>query len=210
LTGYSVLGLLCLRDLTAYELAQQMRRSMRFASPRADSVVYNEPKRLTRMGLVTARDEERGRRTVAVYSITDEGRRVFRRWLGEPSEFPELESEALVKAIFADQGDVDDLLATLHQLQQQCRVFSQRLAAQGRDYLETGGPYPDRLHVIAVSGRFANGFFRFLHDWATQAEAEVRSWPSSKRARREWALQRFEAMLDDALPPPDDVSEQSA
>jgi len=39
-TAYSVLGLLSVQEWTAYELEQQVMRSLRFISSRARSVVY--------------------------------------------------------------------------------------------------------------------------------------------------------------------------
>ena len=37
-------------------------------------MLYDEPKRLVRLGLATARQEPAGRRTQAVYTITGQGR----------------------------------------------------------------------------------------------------------------------------------------
>ena len=43
---YAVLGLLAIRPWSAYELAQQATRSLRYAHPRSESHVYEEAKRL--------------------------------------------------------------------------------------------------------------------------------------------------------------------
>jgi DNA-binding PadR family transcriptional regulator len=50
-TSYAILALLALQEWSSYELAQQMGRSVDWFWPRAESVVYEEPKRLVRLGL---------------------------------------------------------------------------------------------------------------------------------------------------------------
>ena len=57
-TSYAILGLLALRSWTGYELAQQGRRSMAFMWPKAESVIYEEPRRLVTLGLARATKEE--------------------------------------------------------------------------------------------------------------------------------------------------------
>ena len=45
-----------------------------FCWPTSESVLYQEPKRLVRLGLATAKREATGRRTRTVYTITEQGR----------------------------------------------------------------------------------------------------------------------------------------
>jgi DNA-binding PadR family transcriptional regulator len=77
-TAYAILGLLAIRSWTAYELAQQARRSLRFCWPKSESLIYAEPKRLVRLGLATVEHEPAGRRTRARYAITPAGRQALR------------------------------------------------------------------------------------------------------------------------------------
>jgi len=67
-TSYAILGMLALRPWSAYELAQQTRRSLSLCWPTAESVLYHEPKRLVRLGLATAKRQATGRRTRTVYA----------------------------------------------------------------------------------------------------------------------------------------------
>ena len=76
-TSYAILGMLALRPWTAYELTQQLRRSLTYCWPKAESVLYDEPKRLVRLGLATAQRQPAGRRTRTAYAITDQGRRAL-------------------------------------------------------------------------------------------------------------------------------------
>lgn len=55
-TTYAVLGLLCVQPWSAYELARQMARSLRFMWPRAESGIYREPQKLIGLGYATAEE----------------------------------------------------------------------------------------------------------------------------------------------------------
>jgi PadR family transcriptional regulator AphA len=180
-TSYVILGLLSVRSWSAYELTTQVRRGLSLYWPRAESGVYDEPKNLIRHGLATARAEATGRRPRTVYAITAKGRRALRRWLAEPSAPPRFESEALVRTVFADSGTKAGLLATLRQMQDQTRDPRTQIIGQGADYLATGGPFPQRLHVIALVGRFLIGIQDWCAEWARQAEEVVETWPDVGR-----------------------------
>lgn len=196
-TSYAVLGLLALRPMSAYELAQQYKRSIGIASPRGDSAIYNEPKRLVADGLATARDDQRGRRTVAVYAITDAGRSALRAWLAESSPFPTIEAEPVVRALFADQGDPADLDRTIAALVDAARARRRFLASIGAEYLAGTGPYPERLDLVALTGKFALDLFDFLERWGSWAQEALAEWPEERSDREAWALGVIEGFVDD-------------
>src|SRR4051795_2587089 len=83
-TSYAILGLLALKPWTTYELAQQMGRALGQFWPRAESKLYEEPKKLVALGLARASAETVGRRPRTVYSITPKGRRALRAWVPQP------------------------------------------------------------------------------------------------------------------------------
>ena len=53
-TSYAILGLLAIKPWSTYELAQQMDRSLGRIWPRAQSKLYEEPKKLVARGLVAS------------------------------------------------------------------------------------------------------------------------------------------------------------
>ena len=177
-TSFAILGLLVVRPYSAYELAAQMRRSFAFIWPRAVSGIYEEPKRLVAAGYATAAPQQRAGRRRTVYSVTEQGREAFERWLTQPSEPPAFESEALVRVMFADHADREHLLATLRGALEHARALQATLVEQARSY-QDGGPAPDRLHVIALGGRFLHEYAETLERWAAWALAEAESWPSA-------------------------------
>lgn len=176
-TSYVILGLLALRRWSTYELAQQMQRSIRYYWPRAESHIYEEPKKLVAHGLATATREYAGRRPRTVYTITAEGRRELGHWLAEPGRAPIVEFEGLVKVLFAEQGTKKQLLATLRAIRAQAEQTRHSHAELADDLAQTGGPFPERLHVNALVFKFMWEQAEALTRWVTWAEQEVAGWP---------------------------------
>lgn len=125
-----------------YELARQMQRSTRHYWPRAESKIYEEPKKLVAHGLATATREYTGRRPRTVYAITSKGRKALRRWLDQPGQPPLVEFEGAVKALFAEQGTKAQLLTTLRSIRAQAEQTRAEHIALAADLAQTGGPFP--------------------------------------------------------------------
>jgi PadR family transcriptional regulator AphA len=180
-TAYLILGLLSTRDWSAYELAAQIDRGLTEVWPRADRQLYKTPKRLAEQGLVSSRTEHTGRRSRTVYSITPAGRKALREWLATPPDSPSLEFEGMLRVLFAEQGDVEDLRRTLQTTIAQARA-SRELFESHERYIEAsdGGTFPERRHLFVLSTRFMLGHFSHLESWATWALAEIESWPDTK------------------------------
>jgi DNA-binding PadR family transcriptional regulator len=200
-TSYAILGLLAIGEWTTYELAQQMQRSLRNFWPRAERRIYDEPKLLVAHGLAQARTEHTGRRPRTIYAITLKGRAALRAWLAQPGAGPSLEFEALLKVFLADQGDKQALLANLRGIRTWAEEEHRRGIQLVRDYLQTGGPFPDRLHLIALIVRFL-GFewAAAVHRWASWAEQEVQRWPQVHDVEpNRHALQDYLRLANDQL-----------
>jgi DNA-binding PadR family transcriptional regulator len=182
-TSYAVLGMLAVRPWSAYELTKQMRRSLVYCWPKAESVLYDEPKRLVSLGLATARDEPTGQgaRTRAVYAITDAGRASLRDWLGSPPAPPRFELEPLLRLLYADHGSREDLQRSVAVARDWARAEAERGLGQLEDYEDTGGPFPERLHITALFADLSVRLVEAVHDWAQTAHAEVSEWPRTDR-----------------------------
>jgi PadR family transcriptional regulator AphA len=176
-TSYLILGHLALRSWSTYELAQQMKRSTRHYWPRAESKIYEEPKKLVAHGLATATRGYTGRRPRTVYAITEEGRKALRRWLEEPGQAPVVEFEGLVKVLFAEQGSKDQLLATLRSIRDRGERTRAEQVALAADLAATGGPFPDRLHVNELVFKFMWEQTETVIRWAMWAEEHVAQLP---------------------------------
>jgi PadR family transcriptional regulator, regulatory protein AphA len=206
-TSYAILGLLGLRPWSAYELTKQVRRSLHFCWPRAETRIYQEPKNLVEQGLVKATTTARGRRSRTEYAITAQGRRALRSWLAEPSAPPRLESEALLRVFFAEHGTKESLLATLAGLEAQARADRAQAVAQAGEYLAGRAPFPERAHILALFGRFTLDHTALLIDWARWARAEVERWPDVGTAEASAQVVRdFEAALAEGTVKPPGVA----
>mgnify|MGYP001364699429 CR=1 FL=1 len=79
-SSYAVLALLHLKPWTGYELTRQAQRSLRYAWPKSERLLYSEPKKLVELGYATVHQEDSGNRTRNVYTITAAGRQALNEW----------------------------------------------------------------------------------------------------------------------------------
>jgi len=176
-TTYGVLGVLAVRPPSTYELAKAMGRSVGRAWPRAQSKLFEEPKKLALHGYASAREDAVGRRPRTVYTITPAGRRALAAWLAAPGDGPALEFEGLVKLLFADHGTREDALATIAR----ARAWALDMKAgniEGAERFADGdGLYDQRRATTLLFGAFLTDFYALVASWAEWAEAEVATWP---------------------------------
>lgn len=177
-TSFAILGLLAVRPWSSYELTAQMRRSFDRFWPRAESKLYEEPKKLVAHGLAVQSEEHVGRRRRSVFTITGEGRDALSRWLTLPTAPPVLESEALLKVFLADHGSTDNLVSRLEELRDWAEQRADHDAAIARGYLDGTGEFADRLPLLTLVGGHSFEMAVSTARWAEAALATVRSWPS--------------------------------
>lgn len=177
-TSYAVLGLLAIKPWTTYELAKQMDRTLNRFWPRARSKLYEEPKKLVAKGLAVAETGAHGRRPRTVYSITELGRGALAAWLGADSAEPVFESEHILKVFYAENGSTADVLATLNHLRDWVHGLTVRNVETGTQYLGGTGSYPERLAILALTGRFIDDYLEMIDRWAEWAGEIVGDWPA--------------------------------
>jgi len=179
-TSYALLGLLATRPMSAYAIARQYPRSMRWSWPLSQAHLYSEPKRLAAAGLVRVKRVPAGpRRTRQEFHITPKGRRALARWMATPPGLPELNHEVMLRVGFADNGTVDDLLAALDAAEAQLARMYAEGVEQVEGYLADGGPFPERMHLIALASDFNGRFLELCHDWIDDVRAEAGQWPTT-------------------------------
>lgn len=176
-TSYAILGLLDLRDWSAYELAQQAGRSLAFVWPVSESQLYAEPKRLADEGLISVTMASSGpRRSRQVLSITDSGRRELREWLATEPGAPRLQMEALLRTLLATSGTPSDLLRTLDATTAAVGADLDIGLELIRSYLAGDNPFPERLHANLVWMVLVHDVQLLLLDWAEYARGRVAQW----------------------------------
>lgn len=175
-TSYAILGLLSLRSWTGYELAQQGKRSLAHVWPKEESVIYEEPHRLVARGLATAHREQHKGRARNRYEITDAGRAALRDWLASPALDPKFEFEPMVRLLGVHEGEVADALAAVSTMRAWAQSNLAGLVPIGRDFLETGGPFPQRQGLNVIAGLLLGSLYDAIIDWAAVAETELATW----------------------------------
>jgi DNA-binding PadR family transcriptional regulator len=181
-----------------YDLASHLRRNVHFFHPRAESGIYQEPKRLVSLGLATVTQEGVGKRPRSIYSITRAGRSALRAWLAEPvAKPPLLEFEGLMRLYFAPHGSLQDLVSTLRQVQGQMDDIHGVAQVVRAEYLAGTAPLQQYVDYRAMLHDFLWNFGRLVDEWAARSQALVEAWPGmSDDERRARTVALFESHGD--------------
>jgi DNA-binding PadR family transcriptional regulator len=206
-TSYAILGLLALKPWTTYELAQQMDRALGRFWPRAESKIYEEPKKLVAHGLAKASTELVGKRPRTVYTITPKGRRALAEWVPTSGAGPVIEFEQLIKVFFAEHATKGALLANLEQVREESGQLLGMNARVPQAYLAGEGPFPERLPWLILVGQFLVDFYVMVEQWAEWAERVVETWPDDlSSAQPDWNALKKQGAVAQAHAPESSAS----
>jgi PadR family transcriptional regulator, regulatory protein AphA len=92
---------------------------------------------------------------------------------------PQLDFEALLRLLFADQTDKATLDRCLAETAEGARwLFDDAVERLLRPYLtDDGGPFPERRHIAALVAAFVADYLHLIERWSEFARGEIRSWP---------------------------------
>ncbi|OBG67099.1 MULTISPECIES: PadR family transcriptional regulator [unclassified Mycobacterium] len=199
-TSFALLGLLGIRSWTAYEIVAQIKRGVHFFWPRSEAHLYAELKRLVERGHASAETVEGRRRQRTRYTITPEGRAALEDWFGTQPAVPVVEAEGFLRLFLGDQATKHDLRESLEATAREAREMHAKGKALIEELLHTGGPFPERLHLVEPEATFIAEFYRNVIAWCEQTIAEIEEWPDTRdvgltaRGRQRW--QRILAQPD--------------
>ena len=179
-SSYAVLALLSLKPWTAYELTHQAQRSLRYAWPKSERLLYTEPKKLVALGFATTHSESTGNRSRNVYTITDEGTEALGEWTATEPQPPRFEIEALLRLLFADHGSKDDLRHSLDKLEEDIGEHHGAIVELMASYLDGGHPFPDRTHLSVLFATLQIEMFKTIEEWIAFAREEIEPWPRTE------------------------------
>ncbi len=179
-SSYAVLALLDLKPWTGYELTHQAQRSLRYAWPKSERLLYSEPKKLVDLGFATTHQEDSGGRTRNVYTITAAGRDALGEWTRTRTQPPRLEIEALLRLLFADHGSREDLLGALDELEMDIGEHHQAIVELMASYLGGGHPFPQRTHLSVLFATFQIEMFKSIERWIEFAREEIDEWSTTQ------------------------------
>jgi DNA-binding PadR family transcriptional regulator len=101
LFSYEILGLVGHQGAGAHELLQLAKRG-RMLAWAGESQYYTEPKRLAKLGYLSARKEPGKTRERTVYALTEKGLGALRRYARTPVTFMPVKSDALLRLLICD------------------------------------------------------------------------------------------------------------
>src|SRR5262245_22101332 len=153
-----------------------MDRTLSWFWPRAASMIYEEPKKLVGAGLATSHATFTGKRRSTVYEITDAGRAALRDWLDTPATGMRMEFEAMLKVAFADAGDATQLRAAVREIRVDAEARLAEVVDRSTQYATTGGPFPGRLPIAAITGKLLMSQYEAIVQWARWAEGVTDQW----------------------------------
>ena len=190
-TSYAVLAEVAVRPWSAYELAEQRVRYFRYVWPRAESAIYREVKRLSKMGLLQDTKEYNGRRPRTVYALTDDGRNALRAWLSTPVAPFSVNFEALLRLIVAPLGTKGDIIGSLEQVRNDAQEMLRFAGAVQQEFIEGINVAQHEIHIRALLVDFFVSLLRTVEEWTQRTLEEIENWNDLELSdeKRERALQ---------------------
>jgi PadR family transcriptional regulator, regulatory protein AphA len=179
-SSYAVLALLDLKPWTGYELTHQAQRSLRYAWPKSERLLYSEPKKLVELGFASTHQEDHGGRTRNVYTITATGREALTEWTSTRTQPPRIEIEALLRLLFADHGSREDVFRALEDLEDDIGEHHDAIVELMGSYLDGGHPFPQRTHLSVLFATFQIEMFKTIERWIEFARSEIEEWPTTE------------------------------
>jgi PadR family transcriptional regulator, regulatory protein AphA len=170
-TARVILGMLKLGVETGYDIKRIIDGSTRFFWTASFGQIYPELKRLRKAGLVTSRQEPRGKVKRTVYELTPKGEEALRTWLTDrESVIFEIRDESLLRLFFADMLSKEDVLANVRMQQVLFEHVLERfreIEVEARAGIEEGREYP---YLVL---RYGLDFITWARDWYAEVERKL-------------------------------------
>jgi DNA-binding PadR family transcriptional regulator len=167
--SYVVLALVGRGGAGPHDIVDMMRRGGRLHWAAAPSKIYAEPKRLAGLGYLEAAKAPGRTRERTVYSLTARGEEALRAWVAEPSAFPRVQSEAVVRLLAGDIADPAALVGSLVAM----RAELDELDALLRASREHAGALPHRERYLRLILSLGQRVVDAHRAWLDDVEAEL-------------------------------------
>lgn len=109
--SYVVLALVGRGGAAPHDLVRMVRGCQRLYYAGAASKIYDQPKRLERLGYLRSEKRPGKTRERTYDTLTDEGLAALREWFARPSPFPRIQSEAVARVMASDLAEDDGVVA---------------------------------------------------------------------------------------------------
>jgi DNA-binding PadR family transcriptional regulator len=127
LFSYEILGLVGREGAGPHDLLR-MAKSGRMLAWAGESQYYSEPKRLAKLGYLSARKERGKTRERTVYTLADKGLEALRDYARTPVAFMPLKSDALMRLLICDLVGEEVTRTSMATLRDDVADIEERLA----------------------------------------------------------------------------------
>jgi DNA-binding PadR family transcriptional regulator len=182
LFSYEILALVGREGAGAHDLLRLAKRG-RMLAWAGESQYYTEPKRLARLGYLSARKEPGKTRQRTVYSLTDRGLAALRDYAQTPVTFTPVKSDPLLRLLMCDLVGEEVTVASLTGLREDIADIKWRLDDAERSAHEL--PHREK-YLLLVTG-FLRRLLELHLELVDQVEREL---APTGRARRPQARPR--------------------
>jgi len=164
-----VLALVGEHETGAHDLVQMMRQGGPIYWGGAPSRLYSEPKRLAKLGYLSA-DSAPGRTHArTVYRITAAGREALRTWLVAPARFPRIKNEAHLRLLAGDMLTEREIVASFRGMLPEI----DQLEAVADEMYAQAERVPHRARYLRLSHDYARRLVALHREWVAEIEREL-------------------------------------
>ena len=174
LFSYEILALVGREGAGAHDLLRLARRG-RMLAWAGESQYYTEPKRLAKLGYLSARKEPGQTRERTVYSLTDSGLEALRDYAQTPVAFTPVKSDALLRLLMCDLVGEAVTRESLATLRDDIEDIRRRLDAAERSAHEL----PHREKYLLIANRFLRRLLELHLELVDEVDRELR--PTARR-----------------------------
>jgi DNA-binding PadR family transcriptional regulator len=167
--SYCILALVGRNGAGPHDIVRMMREGRVFWTT-SESHFYAEPKRLAKLGYLTAEKQPGQTRERTHYSLTDAGRDALGAWLAEPCAPPRIQNEAALKLLGADFADGDEtILGSLASLRAGIEAgYADLVEMESRV-----AAMPHRERYLRLLNELARRTYDMQRDWLDHVESEL-------------------------------------
>lgn len=178
--SYVVLVLIGRDGAGAHDLVRMARQGRVYASA-AESHYYAEPKRLAKLGYLSAEKQPGRTHPRTHYRLTDKAHDALRAWAREPVTFPGIPTQPIVRLLAADLVGLEPVRESLQALRTDITDLLARI-----DVAEAvAATLPHRERVLLLNHRLARNVLRAHLDWLDAIERELApARPARDQTRR--------------------------
>jgi len=168
LFSYEILGLVGRKGAGPHDLLRMARRG-RMLAWAGESQYYTEPKRLAKLGYLSARKEPGKTRERTVYTLTDQGLEALREYARTPVGFTPLRSDPLLRLLICDLVGEEVTRTSMATLRDDIADIQSRL----QDAERTAHQLPHREKYLLLVTSFMRRFLELHLELVDQVEQEL-------------------------------------